>query len=134
MSTMMQQMMSDPAQMQQALAMSQSMFGGTAGETQAPTAPTPAADPMATMMQQMTNDPARMHHMMNFSQQLFGSGTAAGLGQMPNSQTSQETVPSANPMNAMMQQMVNNPALMQQSLAMAQQMFGGGSSAPNPGQ
>merc|ERR1712048_1147466 len=103
-------MMSDPAQMQQAMAMSQNMFGGTLGGTQAtPTMPAPAANPMAAMMQQMMG---------------------AGGGQMPSGQST----PAANPMNAMMQQMMSNPAVMQQSMAMAQQMFSGGAVAPNQNQ
>eukprot|EP00930_Biecheleria_cincta_P001785 TRINITY_DN102882_c0_g1_i1.p1 TRINITY_DN102882_c0_g1~~TRINITY_DN102882_c0_g1_i1.p1 ORF type:complete len:550 (-),score=134.57 TRINITY_DN102882_c0_g1_i1:420-2069(-) len=60
MAAMMQQMMSDPAQMQQMMAMTQQLMGGggmpgagTAGYA-APTAPTvPAANPMAAMMQQL---------------------------------------------------------------------------------
>merc|ERR1712048_282008 len=50
---------------------------------------------------------------------------AAMMQQMMNNQAGQDGAPAANPMNNMMQQMMSNPALMQQSMAMAQQMFGG---------
>merc|ERR1712066_243092 len=56
---------------------------------------------------------------------------APGMGQLPTNQESHESAPTANPMNTMMQQMMSNPALMQQSMAMSQQIFGG-SAPPTP--
>jgi len=117
MGNMMQQMMSNPAQMQQMMNMSQQMFGGaagTAGTTPAaqiqPAAGAPAipaANPMAAMMQQMMN-PAQQQT----------AGTAPGAVGTP--------TPAANPMAAMMQQMMSDPAQMQQIMAMRQQLTGGG--------
>merc|ERR1712187_488056 len=57
---------------------------------------------------------------------LFGGGMGAGTAPMSNNMAGQDGAPAANPMNNMMQQMMSNPAMMQQSMAMAQQMFGGG--------
>mmetsp|Transcript_94318 Transcript_94318/g.166465 ORF Transcript_94318/g.166465 Transcript_94318/m.166465 type:complete len:549 (-) Transcript_94318:77-1723(-) len=117
MATMMQQMMSNPAMMQQSMAMAQQMFGqgapgaaatATPAATEAPAAEAPAAGAPAAQAAPPMNPFAAM----------LGGQTAAS----PQTGT--------NPMAAMMQQMMSNPAMMQQSMAMAQQMFGQGAGAP----
>mmetsp|Transcript_43131 Transcript_43131/g.80945 ORF Transcript_43131/g.80945 Transcript_43131/m.80945 type:complete len:238 (+) Transcript_43131:2-715(+) len=114
---MMQQMMSNPAMMQQSMAMAQQMFGqgapgaaatATPAATEAPAAEAPAAGAPAAQAAPPMNPFAAM----------LGGQTAAS----PQTGT--------NPMAAMMQQMMSNPAMMQQSMAMAQQMFGQGAGAP----
>mmetsp|Transcript_242 Transcript_242/g.433 ORF Transcript_242/g.433 Transcript_242/m.433 type:complete len:443 (-) Transcript_242:47-1375(-) len=82
MATMMQQMMSNPAMMQQSMAMAQQMFGQGAGAPAAAT--TPASNPMATMMQQMMSSPALM--------QSFGG---AGLTEVTEASSSPAALPAA---------------------------------------
>lgn len=92
MAAMMQQMMSNPAMMQQSMQMASQMFGGQQGAGLGAPSPTPTAlptqaptatpqDPMAAMMQQMMNNPAMMQQSMQMAQQMFGnqSGNGAGL-------------------------------------------------------
>eukprot|EP00443_Scrippsiella_acuminata_P120007 CAMPEP_0115686170 /NCGR_PEP_ID=MMETSP0272-20121206/59826_1 /TAXON_ID=71861 /ORGANISM="Scrippsiella trochoidea, Strain CCMP3099" /LENGTH=386 /DNA_ID=CAMNT_0003125757 /DNA_START=1 /DNA_END=1161 /DNA_ORIENTATION=+ len=130
MAAMMQQMMSNPAQLQDMMGMTQQLLGGgmsVPGLDSAPTAAeTPAADtssvnPMAAMMQQMMSNPAQMQQMMNMTQQLFGSAAPTGAG------TNVPAAPEGSPMPAMMQQMMSNPAQMQHMMNMTQQLLGGGS-------
>jgi len=179
MATMMQQMMSNPAMMQQSMAMAQQMFGQGAGAptpsagataTEAPDAEMPVTqaapptnpfaamlagqttsttqtetNPMATIMQQMMSNPAMLQQSMTMAQQMFGQGRSAQGADAPVAQAAPPMNPFAamlggqttatpqadtNPMANMMQQMMNNPAMMQQSMAMAQQMFGQGAGAP----
>mmetsp|Transcript_157483 Transcript_157483/g.290101 ORF Transcript_157483/g.290101 Transcript_157483/m.290101 type:complete len:664 (+) Transcript_157483:121-2112(+) len=113
MATMMQQMMSNPAMMQQSMAMAQQMFGqgapgaaatATPAATEAPAAEAPAAGAPAAQAAPPMNPFAAM----------LGGQTAAS----PQTGT--------NPMAAMMQQMMQNPQLMQQSMQMAQQLGMGG--------
>merc|ERR1712048_817924 len=60
------------------------------------------------------------------AQQMFGGGAlTANQGQAT------APSPAPNPMAAMMQQMMSDPARMQQSMAMSQQLFGG-SAPPTP--
>jgi len=119
---------------------------------EAPTLPTmgaqpnmPAAaggpNPMASMMQQMMNNPAMMQPAMA-SPQGFNAFPFAPPPTVPAATavppaananpfapmmpgTLPEVGAPANPLAGMMQQMMNNPAMMQQSMLMAQQMFGG---------
>mmetsp|Transcript_33587 Transcript_33587/g.61192 ORF Transcript_33587/g.61192 Transcript_33587/m.61192 type:complete len:510 (+) Transcript_33587:87-1616(+) len=114
------------------------------GQSAAPTT-SPGANPMATMMQQMMSNPAMMQQSMAMAQQMFGQGRSAQGADAPVAQAAPPMNPFAamlggqttatpqadtNPMANMMQQMMNNPAMMQQSMAMAQQMFGQGAGAP----
>mmetsp|Transcript_58765 Transcript_58765/g.148889 ORF Transcript_58765/g.148889 Transcript_58765/m.148889 type:complete len:188 (-) Transcript_58765:93-656(-) len=83
MGAMVQQMMSNPAQMQQMMNMTQQLFGSaapTGAGTNVPAAP--EGSPMPAMMQQMMSNPAQMQHMMNMTQQLLGGGSLGG-GLMP---------------------------------------------------
>lgn len=149
MASMMQQMLNDPAQMQQRMAMMQQLFGGSRGGADAAIVPAqpasiaavPAANPMAAMMQQMIGNPAQMQQMMGMAQQLFGgarSATAMGTAPAEAATTPAVTppvvipppvvapvVPAANPMEAMMQQMLNNPVQMQQMMGMSPLLGGG---------
>mmetsp|Transcript_33585 Transcript_33585/g.61188 ORF Transcript_33585/g.61188 Transcript_33585/m.61188 type:complete len:519 (+) Transcript_33585:87-1643(+) len=115
------------------------------GQPAAPTAGGAGANPMATMMQQMMSNPAMMQQSMAMAQQMFGQGRSAQGADAPVAQAAPPMNPFAamlggqttatpqadtNPMANMMQQMMNNPAMMQQSMAMAQQMFGQGAGAP----
>jgi len=105
--SMMQQMMSNPAMLQQSMQMAQMMQGGGGGfgagaglGGQQPMQPNiPAANPLGA-------NP--------FAAMLAGANAGTPAQQ-----------PGANPMMAMMQQMMQNQALGQQSQQMAQ-MFGGG--------
>merc|ERR1719197_1820217 len=78
------------------------------------------------------------------AQQMFGNQQGGGLGTTPIPIAPQMPVatpnavapatPNADPMAQMMQQMMGNPAMMQQSMQMAQQMFGNqGNGAGFPG-
>merc|ERR1719240_716329 len=121
---MMQQMMGNPAMMPQASA---GASQATAGDT---------GNPMAGMMQQMMSNPDMMRQSMQMATQMFGNGGMAGAGYGapfgspatatgadPASATMQQMgqpqTPASNPMAAMMQQMMGNPAMMQQSRQMA---------------
>lgn len=128
MASMMQQMMRNPDQMQQAMSLSQELAGGTgsvalsnnvsdeaANSTRAPT--TSPGNPMAQMMQQMMSNPALMQQSMTMAQQMFGGGEGyAGQGAPTGAEgtTNAAASPaSANPMASMMQQLMGNPAQMQ---------------------
>merc|ERR1712080_741855 len=92
---MMQQMMSNPEQMQQMMGLSQQIMGGVNGpaanpfgqmmqSTAAPGEPgatpaAPAANPFGPMMQQLMSNPEQMQQMMRLSQQMMAgvNGPAA---------------------------------------------------------
>lgn len=130
------------------------MFGGQAAAT-----PQTGTNPYAAMVQQMMGNPAMMQQSAAMGQQMFGQGqgtgapaTATATAPAAEASTAQAAPPvsplasmfggqaaatpqmQANPMAAfrqqMMQQMLSNPAMMQQSAAMAQQMMGQGAGAP----
>merc|ERR1711959_54350 len=130
---MMEQMMSNPAMMQQSMQMANQMFGGQQGLAAGNGAPqTPAAttNPFGPMMEQMMSNPAMMQQSMQMANQMFGGqqGLAAG------NDASQTPAAMTSPFGPMMQQMMSNPAMMQQSMQMAQQMFGNqGGGAAMPG-
>merc|ERR1712176_1640456 len=69
------------------------------------------------------------------AQQMFG-GSNGGYGAAGGVETNapQPDAPASapNPMAGMMQQMMSDPARMQQSMAMAQQLFGGGGAMSTP--
>merc|ERR1719198_62572 len=90
--------MSNPAMMQQSMQLVQNMNmnGGMLPMTGSQTAVPPTPAPAA-------NNP--------FAAMMAGGAPQAGTN--------------ANPMAAMMQQMMSNPAMMQASMQMAQQMYGG---------
>jgi len=96
--SVMQQMMQNPAMMQQSMQMAQQMFGGGSAGASAQTSP--MMNPMAAMMQPTDAQSS--------------NGVAPSPGEA-----------ASNPMQAMMQQMMQNPAMLQQSMQMQQQMFGG---------
>merc|ERR1711934_810672 len=82
---MMQQMMSNPAMMQQSMQMANQMFGGQQGLAAGNDASqTPAAmtNPFAAMMQQMMSNPAMMQQSMQMAQQMgmFGNQMGNGAG------------------------------------------------------
>lgn len=81
------------------------------------------SNPMAAMMQQMMSNPAMMQQSMQMAQNMGGQ---QGAGSVPPASVPPAPLAggSADPMAAMMQQMMSNPALMQQSMQMAQNMFG----------
>merc|ERR1719210_1045308 len=132
--------------MMQQLAGGGAPFGsGTplAGEGAMPMIASP--NPMAAMMQQMMSNPDQMQQMMQLSQQLlgggggFGGGLGGGVGvpdptggahraapTVPAAPGAQVTPHAANPIAAMMQQMMDNPAQMQQMANLSQQLMGGG--------
>eukprot|EP00411_Alexandrium_monilatum_P035343 CAMPEP_0175357898 /NCGR_PEP_ID=MMETSP0095-20121207/14722_1 /TAXON_ID=311494 /ORGANISM="Alexandrium monilatum, Strain CCMP3105" /LENGTH=600 /DNA_ID=CAMNT_0016655615 /DNA_START=74 /DNA_END=1876 /DNA_ORIENTATION=+ len=161
MGVMMQQMLSNPAQMQQMMYMTQQLFGGGAGAARLRDAPTetagpaagapppnpmaalteqtlgssaqaqpagPPTNPMAVMMQQMMADPAQMQQAMAMTQQLFGgvSGNGALAAPPAAAGPGASAAAPADPMAAMMQQMMADPAHVQRTMSMAQQLFGGG--------
>merc|ERR1719183_1157695 len=99
MAAMMQQMMGNPAMMQQSMQLAQQM--GMNNNMGAMTQPQTAVAPNPM---QATDSP-------------FGAMMAGGTPQAGTN---------ANPMANMMQQMMSNPAMMQMSMQMAQQMYGGG--------
>jgi len=73
---MMEQMMSNPAMMQQSMQMANQMFGGQQGLAAGNDASqTPAAmtSPFGPMMQQMMSNPAMMQQSMQMAQQMFGN-------------------------------------------------------------
>merc|ERR1712187_96075 len=84
------------------------------------------------MGQDMMNNPAVMQHPIA-SAQGFNAITVppatVPAATVPPAANTNPFAPQggapANPMGAMMQHMMNNPAMMQQSMLMAQQMFGG---------
>jgi ubiquilin len=87
----------------------------------------PGANPMQNMMQQMMQNPAMMQQSMQMAQQMFGGSGGMGMGTQPTTPIGgSDIAPGGNPMQDTMQQMMQNPAMMQQSMQMAQQMFGGG--------
>lgn len=117
------------------------MFGAPAAAPAAPTAP--GSNPMAAMMQQLMSNPAMMQQSMQLAQQMqmgsqMGTGGYGEPAAPPQADTANsaavnpfaammaggapQTGASTNPMAAMMQQMMSNPALMQQSMQMAQMM------------
>jgi ubiquilin len=116
MAGMMEQMMSNPAMMQQSMQMMNQMFGGqqanalTNPDVAPPASASPltgAANPFAGIMQQMMSNPAMQNGGLGFP-----AAPPAMQGAAP------------NPFGGTMQQMMSNPAMMQQSMQMAQQMFG----------
>jgi ubiquilin len=115
MAAMMQQMMSNPAMMQQSMQMASQMYGGQQGAqglgapampavqppAQPPAQPQPNADPFAQMMQQMMSNPAMMQQSMQMAQAMNGNqGNAGGYGGFPGMfgmPPVAPTAPTANP-------------------------------------
>jgi hypothetical protein len=73
---MMEQMMSNPAMMQQSMQMANQMFGGQQGlaaGNDASQTPAATTNPFGPMMEQMMSNPAMMQQSMQMAQQMFGN-------------------------------------------------------------
>jgi ubiquilin len=96
-----------------------------------PQSPAGQTNPMAAMMQQMMSNPAMMQQSMQMASQMFGAQQGAqgyGAPAIPAVETPAlppaQPQPNADPFAQMMQTMMSNPAMMQQSMQMAQAMNG----------
>jgi len=137
MAAMMQQMMNNPEMMQQSMQMMGQMSGGQQNASPAGGMAAAAhSNPMmAAIMQQAAADPETMQQSMQMATQMMNdnpidmqqsleTARQAAYGQSVQQSPAPQLGNAANPFAAMMQQMMSNPAMMQQQSQMAQQMFG----------
>merc|ERR1712079_937539 len=81
---MMQQLMSNPAMMQQSMQTASQMFGQHGMLAASLTDPSPltppATNPFASMMEQLSNNPAMMQQSMQMAQTMFGNQAGGAPG------------------------------------------------------